>query len=237
MYRFVLDPLVSVLYPQRCHVCSGTVESLSDGVACNECWLATRIFDGSQTLCEKCGALLVDMYQMCRECLDAQFDLARAVGVYEGALAATVVRLKKVPDVPKRAANLFRNLLVGIEFAEPPLIIPVPLSKRRAFERGHNQAELLSEIAARATGFQMISTCLARTAHTPMHRMAMDRKAREMTVKSAFEVRSPRLIKGREVLLVDDVLTSGSTVSSCARLLKKNGAKRVTVVTLARAVM
>jgi ComF family protein len=174
---------------------------------------------------------------MCRECVDAQFDLARAAGIYEGALAATVVHLKKVPNFPKRATRLFRSLLGQIEFRDPAVIVPIPLSKRRRFERGYNQAEILADIATRTTGFQVLSTCIVRTTHTPMHRIAMDRKAREMTVKSAFEVHSPRLVEGCDILLVDDVLTSGSTVSACARVLKKNGAKRVTVVTLARAMM
>jgi predicted amidophosphoribosyltransferase len=69
-----------------------------------------------------------------------------------------------------------------------------------------------------------------------MHRVAMDRKAREVTVKNAFAVTRPKLIEGKNVLLIDDVLTSGSTVSSCALVLKKSGAARVDVLTLARAV-
>jgi predicted amidophosphoribosyltransferase len=70
-----------------------------------------------------------------------------------------------------------------------------------------------------------------------MHRVAMDKRARELTVEKAFEVRSPRLFAGKDVVLVDDVFTSGATASACARVLKKNGALKVTVVTLARAVL
>jgi predicted amidophosphoribosyltransferase len=65
----------------------------------------------------------------------------------------------------------------------------------------------------------------------------MDKKAREATVKNSFHVRAPRLVEGKEVLLVDDVFTSGSTASFCAKILKKNGAIGVKVITLARAVM
>ena len=68
-----------------------------------------------------------------------------------------------------------------------------------------------------------------------MHRAGMDRKARGMTVKNAFDVSRPKLIGGKNILLVDDVLTSGETVSSCAKILKKKGAARVDVITLARA--
>jgi predicted amidophosphoribosyltransferase len=65
----------------------------------------------------------------------------------------------------------------------------------------------------------------------------MDQRARELTVQHAFEVVRPKLIDGRNLVLVDDVLTSGATASACAKVLKKNGASRVTVFTLARAVM
>ncbi len=70
-----------------------------------------------------------------------------------------------------------------------------------------------------------------------MHRIGMDKKARELTVKNAFEITRPKLIEGKNVLLVDDVFTSGATASSCAKVLKKNGAVGVQVFTLARAVM
>jgi predicted amidophosphoribosyltransferase len=83
----------------------------------------------------------------------------------------------------------------------------------------------------------MVSNAFVRTSHTPIHRAAMDRKARAATVERSFEVKIPRLVTGRNIILVDDVLTSGSTASACASVLKKNGAARVDVITLARAVM
>ena len=74
-----------------------------------------------------------------------------------------------------------------------------------------------------------------RRMRPPMHRVAMDKKAREMTVTNAFEVVRPKLIEGRSILLVDDIFTSGATVSYCAKALKKKGAAIVKVFTLARA--
>jgi predicted amidophosphoribosyltransferase len=76
---------------------------------------------------------------------------------------------------------------------------------------------------------------LIRKIDTPMHRAGLDRKARGITVKNAFDVVRPKLIEARNIVLVDDVLTSGETVSSCAKILKKKGAARVDVITLARA--
>ncbi len=68
-----------------------------------------------------------------------------------------------------------------------------------------------------------------------MHRAAMDKKAREMTVRNAFQITRPKLIADQNILLVDDILTSGSTASHCAKALKKSGASKVNVLTLARA--
>ena len=237
MLRSLLDPLLSVVYPQRCHVCGGTVGSARDGVACRVCWQSTRLFTSSDPLCRRCGAVLNENRDTCPNCLDASFDSAIAVGVYERALAANIVHLKKVPHLPGRIAACLGERLAEIGVDGDAVILPVPLSKRRLVERGFNQAEIVAQVAARVTAFPVVSNCLIRETHTPMHRMAMDKKARDLTVRAAFKIRAPRLIAGRSIVLIDDVLTSGSTASACARELKKNGAASVTVVTLARAVM
>jgi ComF family protein len=116
------------------------------------------------------------------------------------------------------------------------LIIPVPLSKRRRFERGFNQAAMLGRILSRASTIPMDEFSLVRKIHTQKHRAAMDSKKREITVRKAFEVKRPKMIDGQHILLVDDILTSGATASYCAKALKKNGAASVNVLTLARAV-
>ena len=172
----------------------------------------------------------------CPNCVDASFDAAIAIGVYERALAATIVQLKKTSHLPAHDAY-FGQRLADFDFDDVSAIVPIPLSKRRAIERGFDQAELIAVTVSGLTDIPLLSNCLIRESHTPMHRMAMDKKAREATVRNAFKVRTPRLIAGRGVILIDDVLTSGSTASACARELKKHDAEHVTVITLARAVM
>lgn len=233
----IIDPLISILYPQECHVCGGPVESIDDGVGCEECWQATTIFHGGEKLCERCGALPAGAEEFCLQCAGAVFDRAIAAGIYEGALSATIIRLKKVPHLPRRAQSIFENRIKNLEFADEAILLPVPLSRQRKFERGFNQAEILASIVSRVTAFPIYATWLVRTEHTLISRAGMDRSEREVSVENAFEVRAPRLIEGREVVLIDDVLTSGATASACARVLKKTGAPKVTVITLARAVM
>jgi ComF family protein len=122
-------------------------------------------------------------------------------------------------------------------FAGADIVVPVPLSRKRAVERGYNQAAVIAAILSRSARIELGTSALERRLDTPMHRVGMDKKARELTVKKAFAVVHPRLIEGRDVVLVDDVFTSGATASACAAVLKKNGAARVRVFTVARAVL
>jgi ComF family protein len=240
MLRAISDSLVSLLYPQPCGGCSDIAGRFSDGVACSSCWEKTRIFTGNETLCSKCGTYLRDgnnaSEALCRHCDDHHYDRARAAGIYENALAAEVVRLKSTPSLSKRSATLFTAAFDSSGFDDATLVMPVPLSKRRFLERGFNQAALLARLIAKRGGIPTDEKSLVRKVHTPIHRAAMDRKARDLTVKNAFAVMRPASIEGQNIVLVDDVLTSGATVSYCAKILKKNGAGKVYVFTLARAV-
>lgn len=215
------------------------VEMRKDGTACGQCWDTTRIFEGSEMLCDKCGAFFgekaspVDVF--CRKCDEYFFDKAFALGIYEKALAASIISLKNSPHVPARVSQLIQNR--SADFVGVVLIVPIPLSKERKLERGFNQAEVVASNIAKTIGIAVDAHSLERRRHTHIHRMGMDQKARERSVRNAFSVRRPKLIEGKDILLVDDVLTSGATASFCAKVLKKNGASKVTVFTLARAVM
>jgi ComF family protein len=138
--------------------------------------------------------------------------------------------------IPQILLARFKSVLSSDDLGGFDLIIPVPLSKKRAVERGFNQAETIASQVSGLVGIPIDAASLIRKKHTPMHRAAMDKKAREMTVKNAFEVSRPKLIEGKSILLVDDILTSGATASYCAKALKKKGAAGVKVFTLARAV-
>jgi len=241
MLRALTNSLSSIIYPQECRVCSGEVDDVDDGVACAVCWDETRFFSGKEMLCRKCGAFFAAeaaaVPVSCHKCDEHHYDKAMALGVYEKGLAASILHLKAVPRLPRRvvvaieAAHGF-GVLDGID-----LIIPVPLSRMRRHERGFNQAEIIADAVSRVVGVAVDRMSLTRTVHTPMHRVGMDQKARELTIDKAFQVKRPKLVAGKDVLLVDDVLTSGATASQSAKILKKNGAGRVNVFALARAVL
>lgn len=192
-------------------------------------------------LCTKCGACFgqkaAPVEVLCQQCNDHDYGSASALGIYEKALAASILRLKTAPIIPTRLTDLLHQTIGRDSLADIDLIVPVPLSKQRMIERGFNQAEVIARSVAKNTDIPVDSHSLVRTTHTPMHRVGMDKRARELTVINAFKVPRPNMIKGNRILLVDDVFTSGSTTSNCAKALKKAGAERVKVLTLARAVM
>jgi ComF family protein len=115
------------------------------------------------------------------------------------------------------------------------MIIPVPLHDERRRTRGFNQAQVIAEALSKACGLPVNDSTLLRTFHTERHRAGMDAKARRDSVANAFAVRQPRVIQGEQILLVDDVFTTGATASSAATALKDAGALEVFVLTLARA--
>lgn len=241
MLKALRNSILSIVYPQECRVCSNPVENISDGVACSDCWESTHIFTGTEMLCTKCGAFFnadgVQTELYCHKCDDQHFEKARAIGIYEKALASTALNLKRESNLPERLTSDILGSLERYGFLNSTLIIPVPLSPKRRLERGFNQAEIISKLIARHTGIKVDTQSLVRRRHTPMHRVAMDKKARELTVKNAFAVTRPNLISDQTILLVDDIFTSGATASACANILKKNGADVVNVFTLARAVL
>ncbi len=241
MIRAAANSLLSIIYPQQCRVCSRQVIGLDAGAACASCWTATRIFDGTEVICAKCGSLQGtvngDTLRRCFDCVDQHFDTAAAVGVYEKALAALIVNLKSEPHLPSRLRSAVEARLRSTVIGDVDVIIPIPLSRQRKHERGFNQAEVIAAVVARELHSPIDRSSLCRKVHTPAHRIAMDKRARELTVANAFEVVRPKLLAGKSVLLVDDVFTSGATASACAKVLKKNGAGPVNIFTLARAVL
>lgn len=237
------DAALALVYPLRCEACgTASVESRADAPACAACWGATPIFSGDETVCWKCGApahAAVSAERRegvrCRRCDAEHFTAARSVGIYEGALRASVLGLKREPHVAPRLAELLYECQ-----RRPPLdaatrVVPVPLHTERERERGFNQAAVLARAVASRSRLPLDEWSVARTVHTARHRAGMDARARRETVDEAFEVVRPRLVAGERVLLVDDVLTTGATVSACARALKDAGALEVFVLTVARA--
>jgi ComF family protein len=236
------DSFLAVLYPRACVVCGHSVESRALGVACAKCWQQTKMLL-TETLCWKCGQPSIGTVAddkreevRCHRCDDASFTAARACGIYEGALRASVLLLKREPHVCQRLLEELVKTQQRYPLSVATQIIPVPLHVEREKDRGFNQAVLISRELSRATSLPLNVVSLARQKHTNRHRAGMDAKGRRDTVADAFRVNHPALVAGERVLLVDDVFTTGATVSSCASVLLEAGAAEVYVLTIARPV-
>lgn len=238
----VLDALLTVAYPQTCLVCGGSVEERRLGVACRACWEKTRVFTGAETICWKCGALSLgidlptELTQQirCHRCDAQSFSAARAVGVYEKALRASVLSLKRQPHVSSHLINLLVNASQREPLNNATRIIPVPLHENRQRERGFNQASVIAEALSKQLQLPLDQATLLRPRASEKYRAGLDPKGRRDTVTGVFEVGYPKLIEGESVLLVDDVFTTGATVNSCAEALLASGACNVFVLTIAR---
>lgn len=239
------DATLALVYPTACAACErASIERRADAPACAACWEATTIFSGAEAMCWKCGALArVGVASekraevRCRRCDEEQFTAARSVGIYEGALRAAVLRLKHEPHIAARLSDLLYEAQRRPPLSTATLVVPVPLHAARERERGFNQAAILARSLASRTRLPLDEQSVVRVTHTERHRADMDARARRETVTEAFEVVRPRLIAGERVLLVDDVLTTGATVSACAGALKDAGASEVFVLTVARAAL
>jgi ComF family protein len=166
------------------------------------------------------------------------FDYARSAARYEDvmreALHAFKFRGRQALAAP------LGELMVeategGLPVGVPTLVVPVPLHPRRQRERGFNQASLLARRVGRAWRVPVRDDALVRAVATPSQ-TELDAPARRANVRGAFRVRRPDAVAGHHVLLVDDILTTGATLSECARCLREGGAATVGALTVARVV-
>jgi len=136
-----------------------------------------------------------------------------------------------------RMKPLVRTLAACLASALPrdrqfDMVVPMPLHWRRQWQRGFNQAELLARATARRSGIPMVNA--VRRMRFTATQAGLSNAKRRANVAGAFRVKRPRQIHGRRILLIDDVMTTGSTGSACALALNRAGAKSVTLLTLAR---
>ena len=235
------DSLLALLYPQACAICGASVESRTLGVCCETCWRQTQVFTGNETCCWKCGAISMGAVAVeqreqvrCRRCEADAFTVARACGAYDGALRASVLLLKREPYVSSYLTELLASVQRLYPLNQATRIVPVPLHQERQKVRGFNQATVIARALSTRVSLPIDEISLLRTEHTNRHRAGMDARDRRQSVQNAFAVSYPALIAGERVLLIDDVFTTGATVSACATALLDAGAADVFVLTIAR---
>lgn len=219
-----------------CPFCGSKV-SEADSLGCISC--LNRLIVISPPICKRCGRPLRSQNPneiYCHECLihPRFFSTARAVGIYDGFLRQAVLSLKFRNHT--RLALPMAGWLKETVYKEGlqrscDLIVPVPLHPQRLYERGHNQAELLSGNLAVLLKKRHAPEALSRISNS-VQQSTLTAAERAANIKGAFECPNPGIVTGQKVLLIDDVLTTGSTASECARVLLKCGCTQVTVLTV-----
>jgi ComF family protein len=232
-----------VVFPPVCVHCRGLVERSGEGAngfrhLCPPC--AGQLEFVREPRCTTCGHPfygVVEGERMCPHCegLAPAFREGRTAVLFKGPVRSLVIELKyhrglhvlaDVEEILRRAPEL-------LAFARGALLVPVPLHARKERHRGYNQAELLAAALARAAGGgARVAPLLRRTVDTATQ-TAFDRRTRMANLKNAFAlVRGADLNPGQHYILVDDVFTTGSTLNSCARTLRRAGAVNLDVITL-----
>lgn len=228
--------VVDAVLPPRCLACGATVGE--PGALCSACWSAMTFF--TPPWCAVCGLPFPHPMgdgALCPECARgrASWDRARAVIRYDKHSRRLVLGLKH-GDRTHLAGPLggWMRRAGGEVLDGADLLVPVPLHWTRLFARRYNQAALLAHAVHAAGGPPVAPDWLVRRRRTPPQGR-LGALARARNVRGAFALRPGRAVKGRRVVIIDDVLTTGATIEECARVLRRAGAASVGVLTLARA--
>lgn len=224
-----------------------------DGLSiCRRCWL--QIEPWNDICCERCGLPIVSSFTaestsiLCSQCRlgELSYDGARAFGIYRGNLKAAILQLKfrRRERLGRRLGSFLANTwnkVTALGAAENALVVPVPLYPSRERARGFNQAGVLARglmsavrKGRRAGPPKLAAGVLVRIRPT-RPQTGLNFRARRENVRGAFKVRKPGRVLERNIVLVDDVMTTGATISACAEALKRAGSSRVYAVVLARA--
>lgn len=241
MLRGFIQGLAQLIYPKVCLTCRKNLKRAPsiDNLVCLECW--QKIKKNLPPFCCSCGRHLEKTDFTKRICLDCTrknliFDRAFSPCVYEGVIKE-LIHAFKYKNKDYLGKTLSRPMIDFIQEFDLPInyidfIIPVPLHKIRLREREFNQAEILSGYIAREFKKEVLSDKLIRRRQTKQQ-TDLEVNQRFLNVKDTFSINRPKTIKGKNILLVDDVLTSGATASEAAFTLKNAEANIVFVLTLA----
>lgn len=259
----IAGSVLAFAYPARCLACGllfytppkkrptandTSFVGLTAAFLCPGC--STGFSPANGPLCTRCGVIFAGGRgddHVCGACLarPTHFRQARASGCYDGSLLTITHRLKYQGDsylAKPLGRLLFQTYCDHFGQTHHDTIAPVPLHGTRMRKRGYNQAYLLiknwnryaSTTDRQRPAFTLTPDLLKRCRATPPQ-TGQDRRHRLANIKNAFTVPRPESVVDQRILLVDDVFTTGATVNECARVLLKNGAARVDVLTLARA--
>ena len=232
-FRKILEEIFVDKY--NCIVCDIELQEKSKRGLCQECEGKLRFI--SDKICKKCGRLQLNEADYCLTCKEhkREFDFARSCVVYDD-VAKEIVRGIKFGG-KKYCAKYIANFLIekyqsAFDGVNIDVIVPVPLTKKKQILRGYNQSWEIAKKFAEAVDLTADDKIVEKVRDT-QEQARLSGKEREENILDAFEVKLPDKVEGKSVLIIDDVMTTGSTASEIARALKKAKAKEVYLLTFA----
>ena len=213
-----IEYILDIFFPKRCIICSKTQEAGS-----------------KMCLCPVCHENMFLTFHNPRLPYQRYFDKYAFCLPYIDNIKNSVLNLKfrNQYTLAFTFGCIMAEKLENEDISDIDMVVPVPISKRRKKDRGYNQTELITKQMCSITGLEMHGETLEKIKEIPPL-SSMNKTDRINAVKGAYKVCGD--VRGKVILLTDDVYTTGSTVNECARILKKNGAKEVRILTLSAGV-
>jgi len=229
----IIDGVLDLFLPNVCIVCGKDTGS-SDSAVCQKCCDSIEYI--IYPYCVTCFLPLPDGGAHCWKCRKTRYHFEKivAAGKYTGILRELILKFKEKKILKQTlGAVLLKIIEKQINISDIDALIPVPLSKKREFERGYNQSQLLAEYIGGITNKPVIPGNLIRVKDT-IPQFKLTREERLVNLKGAFFVKEPSAVKGKNIILIDDITTTCTTFEECSRILKQAGAGKIFCAALAR---
>jgi len=253
--RSPIDDVSSVLFPSLCRVCGNPLLRLSRAPICEDCWKSLIVQTG--VVCQRCseelhfsafapvgGTEIRDEERFCQPCRLAPppFERAVAYGGYTGTLRTLIHALKYdgVLPVADRLGIYLAEAILKLESVTDALVVPVPLHAAKQKQRRFNHAELLARAAVRVLRARRpewrltLAPGVLERRRATLSQAGLSPHQRRANLRGVFFVPQPEQVAGRDVLLIDDIYTTGATARACSQVLLRAGARSVRVATVAR---
>lgn len=228
MDKFFFDKIFNMFFPSKCGFCNNITEN--GNYICSKC--EKFKYNEDREHCILCGKKIYLVREICKECRERRVYYEKLIyySEYKDVLKDRIISYK-FNDKPYFYHFFSELMLPKVLEEHVDLITSVPISKKRMKERGYNQSELIAKKLAKLTDKPYIKVLVKK--HETKRQSELSKQERAINIKNSFEVVNNGDIKGKEILLVDDVFTTGATVNECSRILKGSGAKSVKVAVIA----
>jgi len=235
----ILHDISSVIFPSQCLGCAEILNAGENRIFCPACQAKVNVISGA--ICSVCGINFPDSPSpghLCGDCLENKpfFSCARAVFSYDSFILEAIHRFKYHRDFAagETLASFMADFAFpDVNFSEYTMVMPVPLHIKKLRQRGFNQSLILAKAVGKKHKIPVDFSLLKRIRFTESQ-TGMNKDERRKNIRGAFEITAGEKIAGQNIILVDDVFTTGATANECAKTLLKAKAEKVAVLTLAR---